>query len=810
LVSILVSVFMGYLAMDISISTDLTSLLPENDEYSRIYKNLFTGENLDESLAIVVKINGDVDAGYECASKIKAELDKLVDIVKYTRKTDNVSMMGNTGLLLSNNDIFRKLTSTFNYLKFLIDNPVQTDFSIVRNIGNSLYSVESILNSMVNIDTIEKFARISDDKQILLLNVILTKPSLDVDFSSYATGELRKRIKNITSEYGFEFGFSGAYQTSVDTNNVIMKDFTLTTIITLSAITLLFLFVYGNFYITLGIFLSLIIGMLVSLGIFNYFFHGLDFMSSFVIALLLGLGIDFGIHISERTMEYVKEYAGEFNSYTKKKKRNLFKEAVVYSITHSGKSTFVGGITTIAAFMSLVFVDSPALRKMGILCGIGILFFLVSMIIILPTFMIFFSTRMKIKENKNSRFNGINIRNKKRTLLSRIIIVCFFLVLIPLIYFSYTNFSHFNYTPGDIVPKDIESQKITELMAKHKLMYSLDSAVIVFVDDPEKLPAVHERLLMGSKYIGNASSLATYIPKELFQNFSAFKAEIQNVLSSQQNAFSVMLFRKYNAYREIEGLIKALNESSDFTELIKKIFDENLLPPEAKKFFISYIDGKMYFKVYAEPNINIWHNNMLKDFVEDINLTGFDFFGYPILYYRIMQKVITSIIFAVLLSAIIIGVTVLIAMKNFADSGIILICILLTMAMLYGISYLVGFRMNFMTLLSLPLILGMAIDGPIHLIQRYREEEKNIDKYESINAMFKKIISGTGKAVTMSAITTSLAFISFGFASSPILMEFGIVMSMGIIFNWVVSFFWLINFKKIFRNKNKRGINGDA
>lgn len=789
--------------MNITISSDLTSLLPENDEYSKIYRELFSGENVDDSLALVIKINGDRESGYAVAETLKNEMDKLVDIVKYVRKTDNVSMMGNTGLLLSNNDVFRKLSSTFNYVKFLVDNPVQTDFSIVRNIGNSLQSVEKILNGMLNIDTIEKYARISDDGQIMLMNLILTKPSLDVDFSEYAINEIREIVREATNGYGFEFGFSGAYQTAIDTNNVIKSDFTITTIITLCAITLLFLLVYGNIYITIGIFLSLIIGMLTSLGVFNFFFSGLDFMSSFVIALLLGLGIDFGIHISERTMEYVKSDEKEYNSLSKSEKRELFKAAIAYSISHSGKSTFVGGVTTIAAFMSLFFVDSPALRRTGILSGIGIMFFLIAMIIVLPTFIIFFSPWMKVNKNEKNFFKR-NLIKKEKSIPSKILIFIFIVILVPLVFFSYLNFKNFNYTPGDIIPKEIESQEIFKIMTEHGLLYSLDSAVIVFVDDPEKLPAVQERLQVGSKFIGNTTSLASYIPKELFQNFSTFKAETLKILNSQQNALTVMLLKKYNAYDEIGGLITALEKSRSFSELIKYIFENDLLPQEAKKFFISEINGKMYFKVYAEPKINIWKNNRLKEFVEDINQTGFDFFGYPILYYRVMQKVITSIIFAVLLAAVIIGITVLIAMRDFKDSGLVLLSLLITIAMLYGITYMLGFRMNFMTLLSLPLILGMAIDGPIHIIQRFREENNSHDENESRTEMFRRLLRGTGKAITLSAVTTSIAFLSFIFASSPILKEFGMVMSLGITFNWIVTFFWIVSFKRNFGNNGKK------
>lgn len=167
-----------------------------------------------------------------------------------------------------------------------------------------------------------------------------------------------------------------------------------------------------------------------------------------------------------------------------------------------------------------------------------------------------------------------------------------------------------------------------------------------------------------------------------------------------------------------------------------------------------------------------------------------------------MTSVIKSIIFAVLLASIIIAMTVLFSLKKFSDSITILLVLGMTIIFLFGFYNLLGMQINFMTILALPLMMGMAIDAPIHLIGRLREEEEKSAKPDYLKNVFLK----TGKAITLSSVTTIIAFSSLLFASSPILGEFGVIMTMGIAFNWIITFFWMKSFRDMIK---KREWNGD-
>src|SRR6056297_722206 len=266
LVSILITAFFGYYASNITINTDLTTLLPEDDEYAQQYKELFSGDVIGDSVVIVFDFDGDRGKALEFVGQLKKRLEKKVDIVKYFQNVDSMAMMGTTGLLLSNSTIFEQLTSTLNYAKFLYENPAQIDFSIIRNSGASLKKIQDVFNKVLDIDNPQNFVIFSPDDEIFLINIILTKPALDINFAARALQEIEDEVNTVLTEmnYDYEYGKTGSYQQALDTNAVISRDLSITTIITLTSISLLFFIVYGNLYTTLSIFISLIMGTLWS------------------------------------------------------------------------------------------------------------------------------------------------------------------------------------------------------------------------------------------------------------------------------------------------------------------------------------------------------------------------------------------------------------------------------------------------------------------------------------------------------------------------------------------------------------------
>ncbi len=81
-----------------------------------------------------------------------------------------------------------------------------------------------------------------------------------------------------------------------------------------------------------------------------------------------------------------------------------------------------------------------------------------------------------------------------------------------------------------------------------------------------------------------------------------------------------------------------------------------------------------------------------------------------------------------------------------------------------GIWQIAGLLLNFMTLMGLPLIIGIGIDDGVHIMHRWQHEGKG-----KITIIF----ASTGKAILLTSLTTMLAFGSMIFSVFPAWFWFG-------------------------------------
>lgn len=804
LVTTLGTFFMAYMAVNIRIDTDLTLLLPEKDPYFLQYEQFFDEAAVDESLMIVFDVKGDLNTSIQLAQEIKSELTRMVDIVHYFRKMDAIAMMGTSGIILSSDNIFQELWSTLNLARFIFENPAAADFGIIRTMGNSYQKVQEILEQLTNAESIENYVAFSSDQQLMVMNLLLTEPSIDPDYITRSLSQIRRKVKEITDPYEIAFSFTGSYQTNLDSYTSINQDFVLTTAITLALITILFFLIYGNVWITIGIFISLVVAGTFTIGTLTMVFGRLNITSSFVLAALMGLGIDFGIHIANRVIEEMKAMAMTRPQHTRQKRRSIAMTSIVHALNSTGKTTMIGGLTTATAFLSLLVVDSPALQEMGTIIAFGIIIFLCTMLFVLPPLMILFSPWMRLHSFRHHLskhlFRLYKPFSKKgfQPMIYAIMIVAAIMSV-----FAVRNFQAFDFTPPPFIPTDTESQQTMKRMIHHKLASPFEDTVLTFFDDPAKLLAAKETFRERSPYIAHVQSLMDFVPAFIAEDFPIFRQQILTIQETTQNPFMRMLLKKNQVDQEIQLFFEMIISSRSFQDLIQKVFESDILPLEARHFFMSIQDEKMVYKAYVESSLPLFQDNNLKDFVEDLDSFGVDFFGYSILYYKVTQQVISSVLFALLLSSVIISITVLMALRRVSDTVIILSSLVLTLILLYGVTWVLGLGINFMTLLALPLIVGIGIDGSVHIISRFEEEKKKGHDISSI-AFFSNTFLGTGKAVTLSGMTTMIAFLSFLAARAPILQNMGLVLAIGIMINWLMSLFWVTSLK-IFQQKWDKG-----
>ena len=109
-------------------------------------------------------------------------------------------------------------------------------------------------------------------------------------------------------------------------------------------------------------------------------------------------------------------------------------------------------------------------------------------------------------------------------------------------------------------------------------------------------------------------------------------------------------------------------------------------------------------------------------------------------------------------------------MRSIRYAAVTVIPIVLVVAWLYGIMYVSGFALNFVTAMIGAISIGIGIDYSIHMTERFREELRRTDN--SMDAI-KLTANGTGVALVASAASSIVGFAILGFAPMPMFAAYG-------------------------------------
>ena len=109
-------------------------------------------------------------------------------------------------------------------------------------------------------------------------------------------------------------------------------------------------------------------------------------------------------------------------------------------------------------------------------------------------------------------------------------------------------------------------------------------------------------------------------------------------------------------------------------------------------------------------------------------------------------------------------------MRSIRYAAVTVIPIVLVVAWLYGIMYVSGFALNFVTAMIGAISIGIGIDYSIHMTERFREELRRTNN--SMDAI-KLTANGTGVALVASAASSIVGFAILGFAPMPMFAAYG-------------------------------------
>ncbi len=744
MVSVLLIVFF------LKVNADIVELAPkDNPEISDLVK--FTEEKVaGNTLIIAILSNEEFSDPDAIAQNVKGVFEKTSYIQK-AEPFDNPESLVKFGLISMDSN---EIGDTVRYYQalFNVEPRALVDFRFWRNVGVTLYDALENVGSVLEKSGIKKYYRISDSNDLIILNFSMSKSTTDVHFVTESVKKLKEVSSDLEKKLNVKILFTGAVMNAYESNLQANSDFTKTTIISLISIIIVLLIGFGDFTRVGILFLTLISGMAISLGILAVTVRELNIITTFVNAMLLGLGIDYGIHLITRIQEHYNVSGASI-------------ESLKVAYVENFKPSFIAMFTTVIAFSSMIFSPSKPIQEMGISVSVGIVVFFIVTNLVIPIFMSLSIKRFKRKE-RETYVRILDFIRKPRTV--RYTAWGFTLVLATLGVYSAINFS---YTTAALISTSSETEQTRKIITEK--FGGIDvGGVILASDSTEKLREDLEKLSENG-LIKDSLSILNFIenPGDIPEHKTTIYVRLLEITNIP---FLEILFKKHELYDSFVStveLIKEINTLDDFYDRLEK---------EIPALFYNSNDGKKYFLAYITPVIDLWTNNGFKIFFEKANSIGeHKFYGSAYLFFNLMKELIYSISIVMILVLLIESVILGFDLKNFKLSFLIIFLVILNTLSAFGFGYIFGIKMNFITLILFPIFLGIGVDGMVYLTHSATHGKESLYKTE--------------KAILLSSTTTALSFGSFVLAQGQLLSEFGIIAFLGLLGTIGIAFFIYLN-----------------
>jgi predicted RND superfamily exporter protein len=176
------------------------------------------------------------------------------------------------------------------------------------------------------------------------------------------------------------------------------------------------------------------------------------------------------------------------------------------------------------------------------------------------------------------------------------------------------------------------------------------------------------------------------------------------------------------------------------------------------------------FAVYAYPSEDAWDPEHRDAFLERMRGIDPDVTGMPVLGEFLVGRSRSAMRRALWLGGLALVACVALDLRRPLWVLPALLPTALTLLSLPLLLHICGLALDPISVMALPVVLGVAVDDGVHLVHRFRAERGNLAR----------TLGGSGRAVTLTSVTTLVAFGSLLFAHHRGLAAFGGVMAVGV------------------------------
>ena len=481
--------------------------------------------------------------------------------------------------------------------------------------------------------------------------------------------------------------------------------------------------------------------VIVMIGLLGFIGWKVTVISSNFIALMLILNMAMNIHVTVRYLQLRKEFPNIQKKQAVLEASKKMMLPILYTV-----------LTTICAFLSLIFSGIKPIIDFGWMMTLGLIVSLIITFLLLPSLINIFSTE-----------NEINVKDTEKSLITS-----FFSTVA-----KKNSFFIFSTTFIIILASVIG---ITKLEVENSFINYFDKETEIY----KGMKKIDEEL-GGTTPLNVILKFPSKKTETNEDEFSEWDEDIQSEEDKSKYWFTrdkmdkILIVHDYldslpeigkvlsfgSILRVAEDLNKKELQSLEIAVLYSKIPEE--IKKEIVSPYISVDQNEARLTVRIKDSLeNLRRNDLIKKIENDINLKlGFKkdeykLAGVLILFNNLLQSLFKSQILT--LGIVMIGIFIMffILFRNISLSLIGIVPNFLAAFFILGIIGLMGVPLDMMTITIAAITIGIAVDNSIHYIYRFKEEFKKLNNYN-------KTLDKCHKTVGVAILNTSITIV-FGFS----------------------------------------------
>uniref|UniRef100_A0A831U9Z3 Transporter n=1 Tax=Geobacter metallireducens TaxID=28232 RepID=A0A831U9Z3_GEOME len=631
-----------------------------------------------------------------------------------------------------------------------------------------------------------------------------------------AIGAVRKEIASLRAlpEFaGVTAGLTGTPVLEYEEMATSERDITIATVLSLALTVALLFLAFRGFLNVMAAMTALVVAICVSFGLATLVVGHLNILSMVFAVMLIGIGIEYGIQVVLRYQEELGLGAGEL-------------EAVGIGVDRNIRPVVMAAATTAAAFFTFVFTDFRGIAELGIIASLGIGVCVAATFTVLPAVLVLLAPYRRRKEEaraaraatvlaRSRRLEGVErfLFGHPKTVVAITVLLCA-ASLYPLARIR------FDYNLMNLQAKGLESVEYA-----YKLMRSRENSGYFAEVVASSAPEARElsRRLEALPAVDHVVSLATFVPDDqeaklaelallrreladvkpvpyeeelrvmelpaVFENFRSSVERLKLRLEKERKpearrvgAFLATLDRFF-ATLEKEKDRNALGMLRDFQGGMLASFPEKIgqfreslavtpvteadIPPQIRERFVGK-GGKYLLQV--APREEIFEREPLRRFLDQVRSVAPRVNGEPVMVYESMTIMRDAYLWAFIYAFAAIVAILFVTFRSVTYTLVGLVPLVVGILLMVGGMWLCGISFNSANIIVMPLILGIAVDSGIYIINRFRREESDAAAV---------ITGSTGLGVVYNTLTIMASFGALMVARHQGVFSIGAVMSLG-------------------------------